>query len=218
MNPIYKTFESLDWMTLVLFFSLVVLALGKYLFQNRFLNFMILPFNNKYVVLYNKKGRLLNWFHILLTLFQLINLAFFLFLAQKTFYSPLWEDPLANFALIFGVVLLFQVIKMVLQLTQGFVFNTQSLITDLLFNKTSYLNHSSLIMFVANVILVYIFKDAKVVIYLALILILSINIIGLVKLMKNHQKVIISHFFYFILYLCTLEIAPLVIVGSYLKD
>ncbi|SHG50752.1 DUF4271 domain-containing protein [Flagellimonas flava] len=218
MNPIYKTFESLDWMTLVLFFSLMVLALGKYLFQNRFLNFMILPFNNKYVVLYNKKGRLLNWFHILLTLFQLINFAFFLFLVQNIFYNPLWEDPLADFALIFGVVLLFQIVKMLLQLTQGFVFNTQSLITDLLFNKTSYLNHSSLIMFVANVILVYIFKDAKVVIYLALILILSINIIGLVKLMKNHQKVIISHFFYFILYLCTLEIAPLVIVGSYLKD
>ena len=79
MEPISKTVESLDWMTMVLFFSMIVLALGKYLFQNKFLNFMILPFNNKYVVLYNKKGRLFNWFHILLTIFQLINLSLFLF-------------------------------------------------------------------------------------------------------------------------------------------
>lgn len=218
MEPLYKTVESLDWMTVVLFLSMVVLALGKYLFQNRFLNFMILPFNNKYVVLYNKKGRLLNWFHILLTLFQLINLSFFIFLVQKTFYDGPEDGYFTVFLLIFAGLLLFQLVKLLLQFAKGYVFNTQGLVTDLLFNKTSYLNHSSLVMFIANVILVYILNDSKIVIYLAFILIVSINIIGLAKLMKNHQKVIISHFFYFILYLCTLEIAPLVIVGSYLKD
>ena len=218
MEPISKTVESLDWMTMVLFFSMMVLALGKYLFQNKFLNFMILPFNNKYVVLYNKKGRLLNWFHILLTIFQLINLSLFLFLIQKTFYPIGTEDYLYSFFIIFGAVLLFQLLKLLLQLGKGIVFNTQGMIIDLLFNKTSYLNHSSLVMFVANIALVYIYKDSQIAIYAALILIISINAIGIFKLMKNHQKVIISHFFYFILYLCTLEIAPLVIVGSYLKD
>ncbi|MCL6267555.1 DUF4271 domain-containing protein [Flagellimonas myxillae] len=218
MEPIYKTVESLDWMTLVLFFSLLILTLGKYLFQSRFLNFMILPFNNKYVVLYNKKGRLLNWFHILLTVFQLINLSLFLFLVQKTFFPVSSEDYLYYFFLITGWLLLFELVKMMLQLGKGFVFNTQGLVSDLLFNKTSYLNHSSLVMFVANMVLVYIAKDSQIVIYAALVLIVSINIIGFFRLMKNHQKVIISHFFYFILYLCTLEIAPLVIVGSYLKD
>lgn len=217
MEPIYKVVESLDWMTLVLFFSMVLLTLGKYLFQNRFTNFMILPFNNKYLVFYHKKGRLLNWFYILLTLFQLVNLSLFVFLVQRAFYSSPTDD-LTFFFMVMGGLVLFQLLKILLQVAKGFVFNTLGLVSELLFNKTSYLNHSSLVMFMANVILIYIFKDSKTVIYMAFILIVSINAIGLVKLVKNHQKVIISNFLYFILYLCTLEIAPLIIVGSYLKD
>lgn len=219
MNPVYKTVDSLDWITVLLFVSLVVLALGKYLFQSRFLNFIILPFNNRYVVLYNKKGRLLNWFHILLTLFQLINLSLFLFLVQRTFFPNALETlTLAPFILILIGAVLFQLVKLLLQFAKGFVFNTQELISEVLFSKLSYFNHSSLVMFVSNVIIVYIAKDTEIVFYTAFILIAFINAIGLAKLLKNYQKAIIPHFFYFILYLCTLEIAPLVIVGTYLKD
>ncbi|SNY94619.1 DUF4271 domain-containing protein [Flagellimonas pacifica] len=218
MNPIYKAVESLDWITIVLFFSMVVLALGKYLFQSRFWNFMILPFNNRYVVLYNKKGQLLNWFHILLTIFQLVNLSLFVFLLQKDLFNLSSQSPVQYFFTIMGVLVLFQIIKVLLQFTKGFVFNTMELVSELSFSKITYLNYSSLIMFISNIVLVYIFKDSKIVLYTALILIVSINLIGVAKLLKNHQKAIISYFLYFILYLCALEIAPLVIVGSYLKD
>ncbi|WP_420603891.1 DUF4271 domain-containing protein [Flagellimonas sp.] len=218
MNPIYKVANAVDWITVVLFFSMVVLALGKYLFQGRFLNFLILPFNNRYVVLYNKKGQLLNWFHILLTIFQLVNLSLFIFLIQKGLLASPAESSITVFFTIMGVLILFQMVKLLLQYTKGFVFNTLDLVSELMFNKISYLNYSSLIMFISNIILVYIFEDSKIVIYTALILIVSINLIGVAKLLKNHQKAIISYFLYFILYLCTLEIAPLVIVGSYLKD
>ncbi len=218
MNPIDKVVVSLDWITIVLFASMVVLALGKYLFQSKFLNFIILPFNNRYVVLYNKKGRLLNWFHILLTIFQLINFSLFLFFVQKTFFDAQSNSNLFIFFVIAGVLLLFQLIKLLLQFTKGYIFNTTNLVSELQFNKISYLNHSSLVMFISNVLLAYIFKDSRIIIYSTIILIVSINIIGLVKLLKNYQKAIIPYFFYFILYLCALEIAPLVIVGSYLKD
>ncbi|MCL6273941.1 DUF4271 domain-containing protein [Muricauda sp. 2012CJ35-5] len=218
MEPIYKHFEYLDWATSLLFFSMLLLALGKYLFQNKFLNFLILPFNNKYVVLHNKKGRLFSWFHIILTVFQLINISLFALTIQKVFFTYTTESQLTQFFIILGLFSAFELLKMLVQLGQGYVFNTESLIAQLIFNKISYLNHSSLVMFISNIILFYIAKDSKVVIITALVLIISINAIGLFKLLKNHQKVIISHFFYFILYLCTLEFAPLVIVGSYLKD
>ncbi|MGW9684213.1 DUF4271 domain-containing protein [Flagellimonas sp. 2504JD1-5] len=218
MDPIFKVVNSLDWMTIVLFLSMVVLALGKYLFQNRFLNFIILPFNNKYVVLHSKKGRLLNWFHILLTLFQLVNFSLFLFLAVNTFLGLGEDTQLLSFFVIMGGVVLFQLLKLLLQLTKGYIFNTQALIAEILFNKTSYLNYSSLVMFAANVILVYIANHSKIVFYVAFVLIVFINAIGFIKLLKNYQKAIVPNIFYFILYLCTLEIAPLVIVGTYLKD
>lgn len=218
MNPIQHSVESLDWMTLMLFVSMLVLAMVKYLFGNKFFSFMILPFNNKYIMLNSKKGRqLLNWFHILFTIFQIINFSLFVFLIQKAFGKPS-QDGLVLFLVIMGLLVLFQLAKILFQYGKAFVFNTTVLISDLLFNKTSYFNYSSLVMFVGNLILIYILKDSKAVIYITTVLILSINIIGLIKLLKNYQKAIIPYFFYFILYLCTLEIAPLVIIGSYLKD
>ncbi|WP_108422594.1 DUF4271 domain-containing protein [Flagellimonas amoyensis] len=217
MNPIEKVVPSLDWMTIVLFASLMVMALGKYMNHARFLNFIILPFNDKYVLLHNKKGPLLNWFHILLTLFQVVNLSLFVFFVLKAFGVLPGEDPLWIFLMILGGLALFQLAKLGLQSFTGFVFNAQELIVGLIFSKTSYLNYSSIILFVANVILTYILKDSKTIIYGAFILILLINGIGAIKLLKNYQKAMFPYFMYFILYLCALEIAPLVLIGSYLK-
>ena len=100
----------------------------------------------------------------------------------------------------------------------GFIFNSNRTISELIFKKLSYLNYSGLVMFAANVILCYVAKDSAVVVYIAFALILLINAIGWVTLLKNHQNFLAGNFFYFILYLCALEIAPFVILGSYLND
>nr|WP_298996892.1 DUF4271 domain-containing protein [uncultured Allomuricauda sp.] len=217
MTPIIRIIESLDWMTLVLVFSMLVMTLGKYLFQTKFLNFLILPFNNKYIMLSNKKGRLLNWFHIFMTIFQFINLSLFIFLMNRTWNGPSSQNTFEIFLITVALIAAFQVVKIVLQLFKGFAFNTQELVLDVIYNKSTYFNYSSLVMFLSNIILIYVLNNSKTVIYVAIGLILLINAIGLIKLMKNYQKVILPYLFYFILYLCALEIAPLVVIGSYLK-
>ncbi|MCR9263916.1 MAG: DUF4271 domain-containing protein [Flavobacteriaceae bacterium] len=218
MIPIEKTINSLDWMTIALFVGLLILALGKYLYHSKFFNFVILPFNDKYVLLHNKKGQLLNWFHILLTLFQLVNLSLFVFIALSIFNAMPEGNPLTVFFVLMGCLALFQLLKFGVQFLKAYAFNTQELVSGLVFSKTSYFNYGSLVLCVANIILIYILKDSKTIVYTAIILILLINGIGIVKLLKNYQKAVFPYFVYFILYLCALEIAPLVIIGSYLKD
>jgi len=217
MNPIQKTILSFDWITLALVLSLLSLTLAKYISQNKFLTFIILPFNHKYIVLSNKKGRLFNWFHILTTLFQCINLSLFVVLIKRTWDTSKIENESQVFLFIVAFTILFIAFKILLQLFKSYVFNTQKLVLDLIFRKITYFNYSSLIMFISNVILVYMLDGSKTVIYISVVLILSINAIGLAKLIKNHQNIISHYIFYFILYLCTLEIAPLVVIGSYLK-
>jgi hypothetical protein len=217
MEPIEKTIVSLDWMTITLFTSLVVLALGKYLFHKKFLNFIILPFNDKYILLHNKKGQFSHWFHLLLTLFQLVNFSLFIFHVLNTFDLFPLKGTVINYVLIFGFLALFELIKFLLQIFTGFVFNNIGFVGSLIFSKISYLNYSSIIICIANILLIYITPDSKTTIYVALSLIFLINGIGFTKLLKNHQKALFPYFMYFILYLCTLEIAPLVIIGSYLK-
>ncbi|MBO0330604.1 DUF4271 domain-containing protein [[Muricauda] lutisoli] len=217
MNPIEKTITSLDWMTITLFLGLVVLALGKYLYHKKFLNFIILPFNDKYILLHNKKGQFSHWFHLLLTLFQLINLSLFIFLVIQVFEIIPNDESVLSYFIVLGFLALFELVKFLLQMFTGFVFDNTSLIGGFIFSKISYLNYSSIIISIANILLIYITTSSKTTIYVAIILVFIINGIGVAKLLKNHQKALFPYFMYFILYLCTLEIAPLVLIGSYLK-
>ncbi len=199
----------------------MMVVLAKSTFYNRFLNFIILPFNNKYVFMYNKKEKLLNWFHIFFTVFQVINLSLFIYLAIQVLFkegSFMSMDSTYGYPTILGALLLFLLIKVSLQLSNGFIFNSNKTISDLIFKKLSYLNYSGLIMFTANIILCYVLKDSQIVVHVTFFLILMINAIGWVTLLRNHQNFLASNFFYFILYLCALEIAPFVIIGSYLND
>ncbi len=171
--------------------------------------------------MYNKKEKLLNWFHIFFTLFQVINFSLFIYLSVRVLFKKnafVSIDSSYHYPIILGGLLLFILVKVSLQLGNGFIFNSHKVISELIFKKLSYLNYSSLIMFVANVVLCYVFRDSQVVVYAAMFLILLINVIGWVTLLKNHQNFLASNFFYFILYLCALEIAPFVIIGSYLND
>jgi hypothetical protein len=219
MEPILRNINSFDWITLLLFGSLLFIVVAKTTFYNRFINFIILPFNNKYIFMYNKKEKLVNWFHVFFTIFLVINFSLFLFLSWKTFYGPDISSDLNPFVypVILGAVLFYLILKVFLQLTNGFIFSSTKVITEFVFKKLSYLNYSSIIMFIANVMLSFVMKDSKEIIYLAFFLILLINVIGWATLLRNHQKFIANNFFYFILYLCALEIAPWIILGSYLN-
>ena len=217
MEPINRFTENLDWITLILFASLLLVAIAKKIFYARFLNFIILPFNNKYIIMYNKKEKLFNWFHILLTVFQIINISLFAFLAWKSYASPEISMSNVTFLAILGFLFLFVLVKMFLQLGNGFIFGSYATIHELLFKKTSYLNYSSIVLFLANILLTFVFINSISIVLAAFGLFLLINIIGWVSVIRIHQKYISSYFFYFILYLCALEIAPLIIMGSFLK-
>jgi len=217
MEPVLREIGELDWITMIIFSSVIFLVLAKSLFYGRFLNFMILPFNNKYIFLYNKKDRLMNWFHIFFTTFQLLNLSLFLYLVVSIYRpSEVLPTPLL-FALILGLVFLFLFVKILIQLGNSTIFNNESVIAEIIFKKISYLNYSSLVMFLANVMLTYVFIGSKTVILLGSALIILILIIGWVTIIKTHLKFLTNYFFYFILYLCALEIAPIIIVVNALK-
>ncbi len=218
MEPILRNVVVIDWITILIFLSLLFVVLAKGVFYTRFLNFIILPFNNKYIFMYNKKEKLLNWFNLFFGLFLIINFSLFLFLARNILFEPVQNSAIVVFPLILGSLVLFLFIKLALQMGNAFIFGTQKTISEVIFKKLSYFNYSGLIMFVANVMLTYIVIGSKTVFYVAFLLILLVNVIGWITILRNHQKFITSNFFYFILYLCALEIAPFILIGSYIID
>ena len=218
MEALDRAVFSNDWITGILLLSLLCMVFAKELFYNRFLNFIILPFNNKYVFLYNKKGRLLSGFHLAFSLFQVLNIALFAILAARTWgQEASWGDS-AAFAVILGGLLAFTLLKIGMQLVTGYLFEREKLIHSLIFKKISYLNYSTLALFGSNLLLAYLLPQSKTIVVIGILVALLVNIIGWITILKMHQKYLSSHFFYFILYLCALEIAPLVIISFALNS
>lgn len=218
MNPVYRTILGADWLTLVLIGSLLLLTVGKYFFQPTFWAYLILPFNNKYLTLNKKKGRLFSWFHLLLTFFQLCNSAVFAFLVYDILVSKNARAYPTMFFLILGVLVLYLLFKIILQFGVGYFFESYTTVSDLIFEKLTFFNYSGLIAFCGNIILIYVLPNSKTVVYTTIGLICLINLIGLFNVVRIHQKLILNNILYFILYLCTLEISPLVLLGSFLND
>ena len=218
MEPVQRVINNIDWITAIIFSSILFMVIAKNLFYNRFLNFIILPFNNKYIFMYNKKDKLLNWFNIFFTIFQLLNFSLFIYLASNILSNSESDKYPVFFSIILGFLFLFLIGKILLQMGGGFVFNNNKIISEFIFKKLSYLNYSSIIMLAANIILTYVLKDSKIIVFVSIFLIVVVNVIGWITIIKNYQKVISGYFFYFILYLCALEIAPIVIIANYLKD
>jgi hypothetical protein len=212
MEPTLRQIGQTDWITLVIFGSTVFLVLAKALFYSRAMNFIILPFNNKYVFLYNKKDRLMNGFHVLCSVFLLLNISLFLYHGISLYRPEGLLAPLLLFGVIFASLFLFLLLKILAQLGIGTIFNSRATISEILFKKLSYLNYSALVMLCFNLLLTYVFPESASVFFVGAALVLIVLTLGWTTIIKTHLKFITSHFFYFILYLCALEIAPLIIL------
>ena len=217
MEPALRQIGQTDWMSMVIFGSAVFMVLAKAFFYSRAVNFVILPFNNKYVFLYNKKDRLMNGFHVLCSLFMLLNAALFTYHGISLYRPEGLLAPPLLFAAIFSILFLFMLFKILAQLGSGAIFNSQAAISEILFKKLSYLNYSALVMFLFNLLLTYVFPGSMGVFFLGSALVLLILFLGWATIVKTHLKFLTSYFFYFILYLCALEIAPLIILLSTLN-
>ncbi|GGG36664.1 DUF4271 domain-containing protein [Croceivirga lutea] len=217
MEAITRQIQNLDLVTLLLFVSLCAFAGAKIFDKNKFGVYIILPVNNKYLTIHNKKGKLISWFHLLNTAFQLLNFSIFGYLTIKVFTANQYLELKDLLWYLLLCLFFFVMVKLILQLLTGYIFNIENRILEYIFNKQSYFNYSALIACVGNIILAYVLPESVTVVYLIIGLIFLLNIVGLVNTIKTHQIYIKSHLLYFILYLCALEIAPLVIFGSYLK-
>jgi hypothetical protein len=156
-------------------------------------------------------------FDTLLFLNLVISVSIFSFLMYSEFVNPAEFDLIQFFKLLFGVGALV-LIKVLLERLIGSLFEIDALIDSYLFQKTTYKNYSGLILLPVNILLIYAFSPSKLIIYIILGLIFLINLIGFITSFKNHQKILLNNLFYFILYLCALEIGPYLILYRLILD
>lgn len=208
---------SNDCFTIFLVLGLACIVLSKYVFVHRFKDFLAVIGNSKYLKIYAREQKFIDGFDALLFFNLIISVSIFAFISYSTLVNPSEFNLNQFFKLLFGIGVLF-LIKVLLERLIGSVFDIDELIDSYLFQKTTFKNYTGFILFPINCIIIYTLTPSKPIVYGIIGLIILINLIGFISSFKNHQKLILNNIFYFILYLCALEIGPYLILYKLIKD
>jgi len=202
-----RMIENKDWATLLFVFSFAVIALTKSAFEVRFSDYSKLIVSDKYNKIYKESAQLWSWFNINLTFVQFISISFFIQLILSYFHFASKYDWIVFIQIVvFSAV--FVLSKFLIEKIIAVAFGFEDLIEQYNLQKVNYRTYISLCLLPINMTLYYINNLSLSVIYLLITLVLIANLLTYLNSLKIYQKFIIGKIFYFILYLCTLEIAP----------
>jgi hypothetical protein len=200
-----------DWYTTVIVASLAIVVSAKLLNVNRFSDFLRLIGNSNYLRIYLKDHKFLDPFDVLLFLNFCINAV----LIAICIYSNFIGNIELNGALFFRLLVFFMggiLLKILIELGVGYLFEIKKLIHGYVFQQISFINFLGVVLLPLNSLMIFGFPNNRALLIGILILSGLILLVGFIKSIKFYQKLLMDNFFYFILYLCTLEIGPYILM------
>ncbi len=202
-----RVIENKDWATILFVISFATIAITKSAFENRFTDFVKLIYSDKYTNIYKDSNNLNSGFTIALFFVQIISLAFFIQLSLS-FFGYASKTDWILFIQITTLLIFFILSKFLIEKIIGTAFDIEEFIEQFNLQKVIFRTYIGLFILPINIILFY--NDAisiKFILFLISI-VLIVNILTYLVSIKNYQNIIFGKLFYFILYLCALEIAP----------
>ncbi|MDD2820710.1 MAG: DUF4271 domain-containing protein [Flavobacterium sp.] len=199
--------ENKDWATLLFVLSFLIIALTKSVFENRFGDFINLVFSDKYIKVYKDSSHLKSGFTISLFFVQVVSLAFFIQISLSIFGYASKTDWLLYIQII-TFLIFFILAKYLIEKIIATSFNIEDFMEHFNLQKVTYRTYIGLFILPINIILFYYDAVSKNIPLIIIGLVLVINMLTYLISIKNYQNVIFGKLFYFILYLCALEIAP----------
>ena len=202
-----RIIENKDWATFLFVLSFATIALTKSVFENRFADFTKLIYSDKYISVYKDSSHLMSGFTIALFLVQIISFAFFIQLSLSHFGYASKTDWILYIQII-TFLIYFVLSKFLIEKIIATAFNIDEFIEHFNLQKVIYRTYIGLFILPINVILFYYDNISRSIPLLILGIILTVSTFAYFVSVKNYQNLIFSKLFYFILYLCALEIAP----------
>lgn len=202
-----------DWITGILLLIILFLGFAKMIHQDKFNKTLRLYTSNRYFLNYGKESnRTFNTFSNVMHIVQLLSFALLAYLIIQKWLRINEIQFEYNYLDILGFIAIYFMGKLIIGKFIGIIFRFNKLQDDLIFLKISYLNLIAIYFIPLSAFLAYTKIINKEIVYLSIIYILFLFLFSYLLILLNNKKIIYNNFFYFILYICTLEIAPLLIV------
>jgi Domain of unknown function (DUF4271) len=213
-----------DWATVLFVLSFAILAINRTVFSARFTEFARLGWSNKYTKIYKDSANMQSWFTISFFLVQVISFAFLIqfmlssfdflykdgssFLGEQSRHSYQIKTSWIIYVQIFTLLFFFILAKYLIEKIIATSFDIEEFSELFNLQKVNYRAYIGMLLLPVNVVLFYNDNINPAILYIVLALIILASIASYVFSLRNYQNLILGKIFYFILYLCALEIAP----------
>ncbi|WP_264520293.1 DUF4271 domain-containing protein [Flavobacterium sp. N1994] len=202
-----RVLEPRDWATYLFILSFALIAISRTVFETRFSEFLRILISDKYIKIYKDTSHLMSGFTILLFIVQVISFSFFIQLLLHSLGYVSKTDWII-FLRIFTFFGIFVLSKFLIEKIVATIFNIEEFTEQFNLQKVSYRTFIGVVLLPINIYLFYNNSSSNVLLFCIIGVILAINLYTYLISLKIYQNLLIGKLFYFILYLCALEIAP----------
>lgn len=203
---------SNDLLTLVIVLILVLLVVSKKLFEKRFEDFLSLFNSGKYLLIKSREHKSLFGFNVIMLIIHILSISLLLFVFYRAFINPGNENTGVIFLRIFTAYAFFILMKITVEKIIANIFDIDETAEHYLFQKHTYRDFVSLLLLPVTIYLIYTAPSVSSFFYLLAVVFTIGLLYAIYNIIKKNQGLISRNWFYFILYLCALEITPYVIL------
>ena len=214
-----KISSTSDWLTIFFMIVLVLIAVLQLYFSERFSKLFSLIYSEKYYTDYIKtKPLIFNWFHTIFFFIIIFNISLSIFFGYKVFDSTLVDNQLSFYFQIVFLTAGYFLVRYSVGVFLGNIFNLEESQKYFTFLKLSNLALISVLIFPLLVLANYsVGLIHKFLITFSLVACVAIALFRYFVLIKN-EKLSFNNLFYLFLYLCALELSPIIVIYKLFID
>ena len=211
INLIDRVVLDTNWATFLFLVISFLITLTKSIYSSRFSDFMKLTSTTKYINRYTTSNKNNLWFDLFFAVIQLISYSLTIHLILDGF-KLINKYDFVTFLIILCILVSLKMLKFAISYFIASVFDISKWYTKYHFQKNSYKNLISIYLFPINLVLFFNDSIGEIVIYGTVILFILMNTFAYLQTLRLNMDKIPHKIIYFFLYLCTLEIAPYIVV------
>lgn len=204
-----------DAFTVIMLSLIIIITLIKYNNHKKFNSLLKIFWNSSYLKKYKYEKITYYLFDYFLQINFIVSLGLFVFIYNIIYNGNRLSFNFLEFIDIIQIIITFLVLKNLTEIVISWVFNIQWLTNLYLNEKINYNSLIGLIILPINVLILYFFNPSINILFIFIYIILLLKLTAYVNSFILHQKTIKKSWFYFILYLCTLEIIPYLLLYNF---
>jgi len=212
MELIERSLYSNDWITIVLASCLLLLAIVKWIYGNEFHHLLSAAVSDRYIKV-SRNENPNDFLRIVAVIVYIIGLSLWVLKLLQVYDIKVLNFK--NFSLILTGVSIFLLVKRYLSMIIASLMGFNQILELIEYHRNTYRAVLGIFLVLLNVFIFYVFPETTALIWIASLISLVIFAAYNFIILYTYSKSLMNHAFYFILYLCTLETAPYLLLYKY---